>query len=423
MGSFIINENGNSGYSRADFVSALGGLQPLLVSGQNIKTINGNSVLGSGNIEVKAQQYDYDLSQVEQALQTDTIAKLNSINPNHKFMAFGFMTDLHESYDNIGYSGDGSGKIITSKHCIKLLGSIGHTYGLDAVLFGGDYSLGGDLTYSQYDAALEEFADTVEEFVSVPHYCTEGNHDRRYNGNVACRGNSAWLTFLKRFNSTGAIYIDNQNSVNTRGEKPYEGYVGNTYYVDFPAHKVRVIMLSQYEKSEQQDTSNPTVANEQKKNLYDAMKFAQQSDAADYTLLSVSHYCDTSYFWTYANKWLYANSNTLNGGGSDYFNLTSPPNGNVQGKAVVGQIYGHVHLPAPHAMDNGKLSRISVRNAFTEKRNDGNYQQDDYRFSIFVIDTDNWMLHEIKVGSVYNTSENEYYDSNTGIFSYPIKHN
>lgn len=42
-----------SGYvTEYEFASALLGRQPTLVSGENIKTINGESILGSGNIEI-----------------------------------------------------------------------------------------------------------------------------------------------------------------------------------------------------------------------------------------------------------------------------------------------------------------------------------------------------------------------------------
>ena len=417
--AYIIKNSNDSNYARADFISALGGLQPRLESGKNIKTINGNSVLGAGNIDVSQKEYIYDLTQVEQGLQSNALSKLNSINPGHKYMAFGFLTDLHESYNDIPYTGGDSNVIITSKHELRLMGSIAHTYGLDAVLFGGDYSLGKDLTYQQYNAALDELLTDVNTNISVPRYATEGNHDRWYNTDVQCRGNAEWLAFLKRFNSSGAVYIDNQDAVNGNGVKPYAGEVGNTYYIDFPAYKVRVIMKSQYERQELNGSPSAVGAGFFAKNYHDAMQFENPSDALEWTIVSVSHYT-TSWANTYLNHYF---NGTAQGKGanSDQF-VFSPCNGGNKGKAVVGEIYGHVHSQASHAIsENNELISLSVWNSFAPK--DGDYQNDDYHFSIFVIDTDHWMLHEIKVGLLYDTTDNAYYNSSTGVFSYPIRHN
>lgn len=364
--------------------------------------------------------YSYELTQVEQSLQSGVLSKLAAIDPTRKFMTFGFITDLHESYDDVPYSfgGDGQPQVITAKHALRLLGSIAHEYGMDAVLMGGDYSLGGDLTYSQYDDALDELVDDVRQNISVKRYATEGNHDRKYNSNVACRGNADWLAYLKRINSSGAVYIDNSDAVNANGVKPYDGEVGNTYYVDFPAYKVRVIMLSRYEKVEQGGDGCFY------KNLYDSLKI---TNADEWSVLVVTHFYDNKtdiYLDKFFNAFLgNGTQNTWKGAGTDQFDFSAKINGDKKGLAVVGQIYGHVHSLASHTMADGKLKALSVWNAFATKRQDGAYQSDDYHFSVFVVDTDNWMLHEIKVGKLYDTTDNEYYDSTAGVFSYPIKHN
>lgn len=153
-------------------------------------------------------------------------------------MTFGFITDLHESYNNIPYGSS----VTTSKHALNLLGAIGHSYGLDGVFFGGDYSLGGNLTFDEYDAALEELLTTVNSVIDVPHFATEGNHDRWYDGKSTnhCRGNTAWKRYLNRFNTPNmAVFPTKNDAVN--------GFAANTYYVDFAKYKVRVVMRSQYE--------------------------------------------------------------------------------------------------------------------------------------------------------------------------------
>lgn len=358
---------------------------------------------------------DYDLTELEQQLHDDAIARLDMVNPNHRYMAFGFITDLHESYNNSPYSFSGTSTPQTSRHALRLLGAIGKSYGLDAVFFGGDYSTGATLSYDEYSAALNELIVATDSYITVPHFAVEGNHDRWYDSHVdRCRGNSTWRQFLNRFNTSNrAVFPDNTT---TNG-----GSVANTYYVDFPSHKVRVIMRSQYEYQETDGNdcqkSAGVGAGAFNNNLNDCLTFANPSDASKWTVLCVSHY-SVSNEYTYTNKCAeFALRRFFNGDIND---------GNT-GKGIVGEIFGHVHFETSvtHQMNNdGNLVRLSQMNAFTTRKDDPNeYKQGSYRFSIYVIDTTNGLLHEIKVGYMYHTDDNEYYNPNTGIFSYPFRHN
>ena len=352
---------------------------------------------------------DYDLTELEQQLHDDAIARLNLVNPNHKYMAFGFITDLHESYDGVGYGGP----LITSKPSLKLLSAIAKTYNLDGVFFGGDYSLGDGLSYEQYDAALRDLSDMVNASFTVPHFATEGNHDRWKSGNANnhCRGNTEWKRFLTGFNTPNmAVFPTRNDSEN--------GYIANTYYVDFSKYKVRVVMRSEYEKQESvgSPVGNSEGAGHFSNNLRDCLTFGVPSVAKNWTALCISHYS-----WNAAGKnGDYMMNQFLNGG----------LNNGVTGKAAVGEIFGHVHYvtSAVHTMNEttGTLVRIGQTNAFaTDLVSSGNssYVNDDYRFSLYIVDTNSFNLHEIKVGVQYNRTGNPYYNSNTRIFSYPFRHN
>ena len=56
---------GQSEYTKAEFLQSLEGKQDLLVSSENIKTINGNNILGAGNVDINPRHYDYDLTETD----------------------------------------------------------------------------------------------------------------------------------------------------------------------------------------------------------------------------------------------------------------------------------------------------------------------------------------------------------------------
>lgn len=481
MASYIINDNGSSGYTRAQFEAALLGKQDILVSGTNIKTIDGNSVLGSGNLTINAsqQEYTYDLSELETTLKNGVVDKLNTLNPidqstgKRKYMMFGFITDLHtypsksvisnEDIEsaasamlsagvtfNAGSTATAVADAIldnwpttssgymgcTAEPSLKLLGAIGYQVGLDAVFCGGDLS-DGRLPYDCYSYAMWRVKSLFDKYISVPRYFTEGNHDRWYQTSVGCRSNAQWLVWLQNIlNSNGATYSIDNSSINN--------YVSNTYWVDFSAYKIRAIMRSQYEAAclqsigIQEKTSGGGDGTS-KKNFFDALSFANPQDAETWTVMSLSHNNNDNgwqadYLYYYRNGTRLGNDNGTGWGSSTqnmYLGFMNPvDNGGVQnkgtagyhGKATIGQIYGHVHnlasVTTSSSNDKVYLTKLSLYNAFTTTPSSA----DDYKFSIFVVDSDNYQLHEIKVGLQYNT-DSAGYDSTSGIFTYDYRHN
>ena len=478
MGSFIINDNGNSGYSRADFISALEGLQPLLVSGQNIKTINSQNVLGSGNLEVSTHTYEYDLSPLEESLRDGAIAKVNALNPvepstgKRKHMMFGFITDLHTypyksvvsnedvesavsqmlsrgitfnagtdadviaQYIKDNWPSSGGYQGASAEHALRLLGAIGYNVGLDVVFCGGDLS-DGRMPYDCYSYAMWRVKSLFDRYISVPRFFTDGNHDRWYQTSVGYRSNAQWNLWLKNvLNSRGGTYTIDNSSINN--------FVSNVYWVDFPKYKIRAIMRSQYEKEMTYDTgiqerTTGGGTGSSIKNVFDAMRFENPQDATEWTIMMLSHNSgdsESNKLWdNYLGYYRYAqrigNENGTGWGASSqymYMGFMNPvDNGGVQnkgtagypGKATIGQIYGHVHTTAHSdlAANSTTLWKTSVWNSFEWSQD----KADEYHFSLFIVDQDNFKLYEIKVGGQYDTSSAAY-DSERGIFVYNYRH-
>ena len=484
MASYVINDSGTSGYSRADFVSALEGKQDVLVSGQNIKTINNSSVLGSGNIEVNVtpptpQEYPQEalLTDTEKQYRANTLARIDDLNPiingKRKYMMFGFISDLHtmptnttiNAIDDADIQSDvsamlnagivfpnwqGEGNVSdaatiashiksawpssdasywgsSSEQDIRLLGAIAFAAGIDVILCGGDLS-SGRLPYNCYSYMLYYMKKMFDKYITVPHYFTDGNHERKYDSNVIRRTNTEWLKWLRILNSNGAVYM----SANDGHYYPYGSGlicydVGNTYYVDFPAHKVRVVGASAYENAEI-DVNTGYVFQPYSYNLFDALSFENPSDAQEWTALGFSHY-DTnpnSLQWAllhfYTGSRLGKESGLYNGSSTGYTagfmnpnKSTTNPNYQSQydgqsknaqygsgyaGKAAIGMFYGHVHTNAeftvtiPSAEDDNRtlLNHLSIQNS----------SAGGYTFSIFIIDDDNYKLHWLKYGPSYN---------------------
>lgn len=73
-GEVVITPDSLNVYNKTEIDTALNGKQDSLVSGTNIKTINGNSILGEGNIEITGGTVDTTMSDTsENAVQNKVI--------------------------------------------------------------------------------------------------------------------------------------------------------------------------------------------------------------------------------------------------------------------------------------------------------------------------------------------------------------
>lgn len=493
--AYIVDTSGESGYSRSDFETAIAGKQDTLVSGVNIRTIGGEGVLGSGNLDFSSveppisQDYPQEalLTDTEKQYRNNTLARINELNPivngNRKYMMFGFISDLHTMPTNPvinaiddeemradvqsildagivfpNWEGDGNvsdAAIIASyikdawptsdasyygksaEQSVRLLGAIAHAAGFDAVFCGGDLS-SGRLPYNCYSYMLYQMKKIFDKYITVPRYFTDGNHERKYDSNVIRRTNTEWLKWLNLINSSGATYISSNDS--------RYGDNGNTYFVDFPRHKVRVVGASSYEGT--QDFGAGYANHPFPYNLFDALSFENPQDAEEWTALVYSHYYATntlhyilSYFFSgnrmgnvngsywgsstgYLAGFMNPDKSTTN---SSYQSRYDGQSKNAQygrgfaGKAAIGWFSGHVHnvsdgfavtVPSDESDNRTLLNRATISNAV------GN----EYTFSIFIIDDDNFKVHWLKYGPSMGGDVPEGFDRTASEFTLDYRH-
>lgn len=491
---YIVNISGDGGYTRDDFVTALGDKQDKLISGTNIKTVGGQSVLGSGNLDFtqgggEQQEYPQEamLTQAEKQYRSNTLARIDELNPivngNRKYMMFGFISDLHTMPTNpeinavddadmqadvqsildagiVFPNWDGDGYVTdamaiasyikdswptndasyygnqNSEQSVRLLGAIAHDAGIDAVFCGGDLS-SGRLPYNSYSYQLYQMKKMLDKYITVPHYFTDGNHDRKYDTNVIRRTNTEWLKWLHLINSSGATYIS--------GNDERYGDRGNTYFVDFPKHKVRAVCVSSYENTEQVGagyTNAPAPYN-----IFDALSFNNPQDAEEWTVLAYSHYNasdalfyllgyffsgerignETGAYWGgstgYIAGFMNPDKSTTN---SKYQSQYDGKSKNAQygrgfaGKGVIGWLSGHVHnvsdgfaVTVPGDGDERKLlNRATISSA----------AQSEHTFSIFIIDDDNFKVHWLKYGPSMGGSVPDGFDRSATEFTLDYRH-
>lgn len=468
--AYIVNISDDSGYTRDDFVAAMQGKQDKLYSSQNIKTVGGKSVLGSGNLDFtqggggEQQEYPQEalLTETEKQYRVNTLARIDELNPivngKRKYMMFGFISDLHSlptnpeinaindadmraDVQNILDAGivfpnwDGNGNVTdaaaivsyikeswptsdgyygaNAEPAVRLLGAIAHAADFDAVFCGGDLS-SGRLPYNCYSYQLYQTKKMFDKYVTVPHYFTDGNHERKYNNNVIRRTNTEWLKWLNLMNSGGATYIS--------GNDDRYGDKGNVYYVDFPRHKVRAVGSSSYENT---DSFSAGYANQPcPYNLFDALSFENPQDAENWTALAFSHYNGESsmhyilrcYFSGerigqetgaysgsssgYMAGFMNPDKSTTNSKYQSQYDSTSK---NAQygrgfpGKAAIGWFSGHVHdsangfyVTVPGEGDERNLLNSAV---VAHARANGGYT-----FSIFIIDDDEYKVRCLRYG-------------------------
>ena len=384
-----------------------------------------------------AERYTYEEGSNDLMLMRDAINRVNYIKnvkcAGHDTMVFGFLTDLHTVLTNeeimadedapesvkqawpasdsgCNYYGD------TAKYDIKLLGSICYWLGeygidVDAVFCGGDFS-GGKLPYECYSYMLDKMSDLVDYYIQVPHFTVEGNHDRWYaakdcKGNaLPKRSNEEWLAYLKKFNTPGmAVYTTKSAETDkSTGEYKwglYEGNCGNTYYVDFPKHKVRVIMYSQYERvclssfdgSAAGNGGGPFYAN-----MYEALQMPisyRKNGKLPWTVFAVGH----NYQNNRVPVWLswYRGGTISRNATSDNYSF-GDMNGECPGKATAGIIQGHWHrFGESISTTDGTINVLEMNTyqGFTGVR--------PRVLSIFVLDTTAYKLYDIKVGAQYGS--------------------
>ena len=405
-----------------------------------------------------------DVATLEAGLKSDIMTKVNEVNPidsatgQRKFISFAMISDIHKckrvegddaATDPVKTYWYATGGCLTeAEQSIRLLGSLAVEAGLDAVINGGDFSTApiqgdaGRLTVEEYTNEVWNVKAMFTRHLpaSVPLFTVDGNHDRHYNSNGAdyemIKADSDWAYVLTNFNTSASVAHEHGVDVTYHrdlasaklGDNATGAYTGNSYHLDFRrllasgGCNVRIACVSMYDGA---TGANPAYR------AYDAAQFYDGSgnlfDAAltpENTVIGmVAHGSELRLDGTLARG---AAGTLMNGFMNGYYNArdkVGPWNRGTQGKAFFGLVAAHQHFvntkeltDSYDDMVNGDnkvyASAVSVSSAYAvnnpSKPSQHQLGTDQaYHFSIFVVDTDSNLLHEVRVGGINNANVHE----------------
>lgn len=294
----------------------------------------------------------YGLEALDEAL-----AYLNQYNPGHKYATFGFITDIHKGH-NFSYAGISA----HSDQTFQLIGELNKTYELDAVLCGGDILNGYDDPVYYEDNAQWVF-DEFSKYLPYTAVCTTiGNHDKRYNDTVPLRSNE-FLSRLHRGMNCGTAKV----SLAELRDYP------TNYAVDFKEHKIRIIMLNEYDAIDTTGTSTSTGK---------WKRFMNLKNADEWLLGIVNH--SPGHFSPETESI----RNYIDGTSSVGYTNTN----GVGGKGFIGNICGHTHSYGSHNAITAVVGSAYDVEGYIGTR------KSVYCFAVFIVDTDRNKLVMVKVG-------------------------
>ena len=400
-----------------------------------------------------------DVATLESNLKSDIMSKVNQVNPidsatgQRKYISFAMISDIHKCKRVPGddattnpvttYWYETGGCLTEAEQSIRLLGSLAVDAGLDAVINGGDLSTApiqggaGRLTVDEYTNEIWNVKAIFNQHLpaSVPLFTVDGNHDRHYKTNTAdiemITSDSDWAYVLTNFNTSASVAhahgVDvtyHRDLANAKlGDNVTGSYTGNSYHLDFRrllasgGSNVRIACVNMYDEA---TGANPAYR------VYDAAQFYDASgslyDAAltpENTVIGmVAHGSELRLDGTLART---AAGSLMNGFMNGYSNAKDkigPWNCGTQGKAFFGLVAAHQHFVNTKELTddfdnkvNGDnkvyASAVSVSRAYAVNcpSNPNKHQlgtDKAYHFSIFVVDTDNNLLHEVRVGGLNN---------------------
>lgn len=276
-------------------------------------------------------------------------AKVLSYNSESKFINFAFVTDVHvvgKTYEKrlAGPNLENFVSLCNERYC-------------DFAAFGGDL-------FSAYDAKWEEAVDDIPEAMSyfnridIPVFMTKGNHDR-----------NAKMTQEETITDIQYHLLCERNTGNTELHFNSKDPYGNYYYADYPAEKVRVIILNYFDAGIMQ---NPGIHGKQLDWLAKEA-LCPSSFPKGWTVLMFAHYykeCGDR-FWEILDRF------------------------NSRGKgSIAAFIHGHTHLDL-HTVEHG-INIVGVQCGYCSENELGT--PDENAFSVFTLDTERRVLHETRIG-------------------------
>ena len=396
-----------------------------------------------------------DVAAVEAKLKNDIMTIVNQVNPidsttgQRKYISFGFISDIHKCKrvpgddDPVSPVTDywyGSASILTeAEQSIRLLGSLATDAGLDAIINGGDLSTAPvvgpakGLTEVEYTNEIWNVKAMFNQHIpsSVPLFTVDGNHERGYslNGANMHMTDEAWAYVLTNFNTSASVAhardVDvtyHRDLANAKlGSTKTGRYEGNSYHLDFRrvlkngGKNVRILCLSAYDKTEGSLYSYRT---------FDAGQLANTSfappcaiDPGNTVMGLVAHGAEEKGEGQ-SSSVRYGAIEFQNGFMNGYDNAgnkVGPWNGGNPGCGFFGLVCAHFHFTnlkdlTPNSFDERAnpankvyASAVSVASAHAANwpAKPSSHElgtEAAYHFSIFVIDTDNNLMREVRLG-------------------------
>lgn len=374
-------------------------------------------------------QTDGELSPLEQELMKETLKLFDAANPldpktgKRKYISFGFVTDFHKCKRVDGddkaqgqvrtYWYEGGCTLTVQDPSLRLLGAIAREAKLDAIINGGDLSTANPPTPLTEQEYLAEIANMKQLFVrylpkEVPFFTVDGNHDRCYKQIQLT--DEAWRKVQESLNTDVSknpeievtMHRDLKPALVGRDEQGV--YSGNSYHIDFrrlfktKGYNVRVVMLSQFDRTPGKATclrgyDATTFYDEKTKALYHPEKTPENTIVG-----FVAHGADNAVPMI-GGGYLHAGSRCGNSTCKIPFKWNL---GAHKGMGFFGMVAGHIHQSIVKPYKELDAATVMVTRCYSTQCASSARALElgtkkAYRFSLFVLDTDQNKMKEIRL--------------------------
>ena len=421
-----------------------------------------------------------DVATLEAGLKSDIMTIVNQVNPidsatgKRKYISFAMISDIHKCKRVAGDDAAtnpvttywyGSASCLTeAEQSIRLLGSVASDAGLDAIINGGDMSTAPIYNGGAQDRGLTEAEYTNEIWnvkamfdqhlpASVPLFTIDGNHERNYslNGADMHMSDEAWAYVQTNFNTSAAaahaqgvdVTYHRDLASAKLGANATGRFTGNSFHLDFKrllasgGNNVRIACVSLYDSA---------TGGESQYRVYDAGQFYDAAGNlldADLTpentvMGMVAHGSEENVSGVSGRSAAGSLQCGFMNGYSNPSSHSGPWNlGTHKGMGFFGLVAAHFHFTnektitdaydtAANPDNNVYASAVSVASAYavncpSKPKSHELGTEAAYHFSIFVVDTDNNKLREVRLGGWSGTYPNPHEDPVVQLHDYNIR--
>ena len=421
-----------------------------------------------------------DVATLEAGLKSDIMTIVEQVNPidpatgKRKYISFAMISDIHKckrvagddaATDPVTTYWYGSASCLTeAEQSIRLLGSLASDAELDAIINGGDMSTAPIYNGGAQDRGLTEAEYTNEIWnvkamfdrhipTSVPLFTIDGNHERNYslNGADMHMSDEAWAYVQTNFNTSAAaahaqgvdVTYHRDLASAKLGANATGRFTGNSFHLDFKrllasgGNNVRIACVSLYDSA---------TGGESQYRVYDAGQFYDAAGNlldADLTpentvMGMVAHGAEEKCSGVSGRSAAGSLQCGFMNGYSNPANKTGAWNlGTHKGMGFFGLVAAHFHFTNEKEItdsydtqanpdNNVYASAVSVASAYavncpSKPKSHELGTQAAYHFSIFVVDTDNNKLREVRLGGWSGTYPNPHEDPVVQLHDYNIR--